>query len=802
MQSRNRSWRSVAAVLVVVLWQLLFLRDARAEDVSKAAYDDIKAVFEELMVRDVANNLARNLELQAPALRFYYRASLERLRARAWGSLGTTLKSDSAELIADFVLWSMRHPSATEASPGEAVLRLRTFLSCFREASQWEGKDAAASCKDEALKTIREDLERPGVDLAGVATMTERCVNDARKSFKPLAECDVAAAIRSAIGGRLEQARSYAVSVAASVVVGRVSAKLAAFGPKWIENHADIYGPLSDALRRDVEQWVEGARGEGRATIDFARALDRLRPIGCAATKQDWVTWLAGSIDEDTIRCEAFSSQEGIPSLAKIRVQFTPKGAGAAPLYRDLAILGEADTDSKPRSLLSRVACQDAEGDLCTADREMKCDKDIVVGIGGKNFTLRGPGECAAASMLLQTILQNFQRGRVVTDEQRKLVDEFFGRPFEKLNGAERAAILDELRTAYAVFLKMRSQWYLWSSRRDSMDLLGLIEAVLEIGSKTPPDCADNGSGSATACNSVTRVRVALAESNTELRRIAAAAFRGDHRELAVRALSTALEMTGTVTVAKPASDASKATDASEEGRVCPSKKDSYGRLIVSFASYVLDDSGSTSEKQSSENVSRTAFRAAAVDALQCLQGGGVDRDAREGRFRNGIIALDPFPSPGLRLSWNQGYVNQTSQDAFRYTATLDWPTVRVRLTERSALYYGAVQISFFDALAPLAELAVRNRDARFEPNDGAMWLDAVRPRIDGLAGFPGLTSHVLLAAGVSFRASFPERIDSRSGDVPAPGEPALRRYKYRTFWNAVDMTSMIELNVGIKYVF
>jgi hypothetical protein len=213
-----------------------------------------------------------------------------------------------------------------------------------------------------------------------------------------------------------------------------------------------------------------------------------------------------------------------------------------------------------------------------------------------------------------------------------------------------------------------------------------------------------------------------------------------------------------------------------------------YGRFIATLASYVMEEQegGTTSDS------TRAAFRTAAFDLLR-TDGPktGFDRS-----FAYGFI----LPQPALRASYSPGYINEATDNGFRYVATLDWLTFRKQIRYSQSVY-AAASLSLVDLLAPFAEAALR-KQAPSPDNSMRLWLTAVNPRAELALGFPGLSKHLALVGGFSYRGAAAFR-DPNSQDkftyytwLGSDARPTDFQNKPGAFY-----TQFIEISLGIRYI-
>lgn len=302
--------------------------------------------------------------------------------------------------------------------------------------------------------------------------------------------------------------------------------------------------------------------------------------------------------------------------------------------------------------------------------------------------------------------------------------------------------------------------------------------------------------GANPACQQVSQLATAAAT-----REFIDALHRQDLREIAVESLRSALS------ILKSATDCDKdqygffaaSTDVPTSQKLFDQQSPApptctqevtvtrYGRFIASLASYVLEEreTGTTSDP------TRAAFRSAAFDLLR-TDGPktGFDRS-----FWYGVIV----PQPALRLSYSPGYINEATDNGFRYVATVDWLTFRKQIRYDQSIY-AAASLSLVDLLAPFAEAALRQQ-APSPNNSMRLWLTVVNPRAELALGFPGLSKHLALVGAFSYRGA----AGFRDPDSDT-------KFTYYTWFGSDDRpsdfenkpgafyTQFIETSLGIRY--
>ncbi|MBX3233237.1 MAG: hypothetical protein KIT84_20810 [Labilithrix sp.] len=161
------------------------------------------------------------------------------------------------------------------------------------------------------------------------------------------------------------------------------------------------------------------------------------------------------------------------------------------------------------------------------------------------------------------------------------------------------------------------------------------------------------------------------------------------------------------------------------------------------------------------------------------------------------VLKLSILPSPALRASWNGAYRNAVGPDGFRLVPSLDLLSARIRLTPSSAKVRAAAIVSVLDLAAPLAELAMRDPDLKYD-RQATLWLDAIRPRLDVAFSVPSISSHLSVVGGFALRTVAPYRGGGGKGNdtatylaVGTPGGAAAEAF-----------ASYVEYSLGAKYVF
>ena len=306
-----------------------------------------------------------------------------------------------------------------------------------------------------------------------------------------------------------------------------------------------------------------------------------------------------------------------------------------------------------------------------------------------------------------------------------------------------------------------------------------------------------------TACKSdAVCARILTLAGAAATRELMDALHRQDVREIAVESLRSSLSILKTATNCDrdqygffaESTDASTAEKLFDQTAAAPPTCTQevtvtrYGRFIATLASYVLEEK----EEGATSDATRAAFRGAAFDLLR-TDGPktGFDRSFAHDLF---------LPQPALRASYSPGYINEATDNGFRYVATLDWLTFRRKIRYSQSVYVSA-SLSLVDLLAPFSEAALRQQAP--SPNHAMrLWLTVLNPRAELALGFPGLSKHLALIGGFSFRTAAAFR-NPDSED----------KYSYYTWLGSSERpsdfenkpgafaTQFIETSLGIRYI-
>ncbi len=122
----NKRVRSL--VFLTVVWVFSALSPPlRADGWSTRIYDDLLAIFSELISRQVGTELAKQLQERAPELCFHFRGVVDRMRSAQWSGMVPVLRAALADGLRDFLYFALTDgeeagaDSTSRASPPGAA---------------------------------------------------------------------------------------------------------------------------------------------------------------------------------------------------------------------------------------------------------------------------------------------------------------------------------------------------------------------------------------------------------------------------------------------------------------------------------------------------------------------------------------------------------------------------------------------------------------------------------------------------------------------------------------------------------
>jgi len=791
--------------LLVLLLAMLGERDARA-DASGEAYSDAKAIIEELITQEFAESASVWLacstfkkpdghDWRTNQLPRYYLRSLQKLEERQWGSLPTTLRDETVDAIADYVLFAARaeHARAKNAGKGDGVLKsIREFLDrpiawsvdVFVDEKHTiyplqtvcqQAMEIGGANRQLFRTALVQHIHHAQPQPAEVDTCSVDDLNDTSSSMA----CALGRSVKAAMQGKGTEAQANILHFA-----------LLAAGEKDVQ-------PLSADLRERfltaLLVSLKGTGAEGKRVDDLLQPITAFlgatpRDVTCGTSgADDLVAFLTGKAPETIgLGCVAAWSD-----FANLQLSTAPTNGSATstPLVDFITTL--------PRELREDAPGQDAvmKALLC-ATKHPACTNNVV-DLTKVNGTLTlGDSQKTLLTWTLgshkekDTTSLDVREGRLPVVRLITL-SRTIQEAADKLRAALQTAFPNQSTDTRKLFghavqlVRLAAQLRrlkLFSG--DQLEFAGLLGATLnvlgdtatcatpkvDVQPATAPSVPSTPPASTSTCAAVSSLAGLLKSRGTEMSAMIDAAARRDHRALAVTLLETVL----------PEDEGTSVT--------CNVDRPPYRRLVLSFVTYVLDDA-----RDDGRTVSRDAFRAAAVDLVRCVSDSGLHRSPKNaGSFFLHLL----FRSASFRASWNAAY-DQGNGSSFRVVPSLVGFNVHVPFTARQSSWYAGLEWSCIDWLAPLSEVAIRRGDAGYSHNE-LLIAEAIRPRMDLFLGLPMLTEHLALSAGVSFRFAAPQK------GKPGESESALtaNQFTYVPFWENRNAASWLELGAGVHYVF
>jgi hypothetical protein len=757
----NHVRRVFASLLIVAVLSILSLGDARA-DTSTAIYDDLKDVIGKLVERRVANGAADFLERASPALRFYLRRTLDRVRHDQWSALKDALVDDLSDIVGDYAFWALIEPS------GKASFA--RFVACFEPVAI----GVARTAPDPACDMLR----------TRAAKKADTLYRDACEASEPEKRdghdiaCDVAAMMRATLLGHVDEGarRLAAVTVTSASFLSPSFERAATWdSPNLHGHHSTLARVLARYADGNLPSWLTANRSLPAVKELLGDCLGKVEPsthqhvfpfgarehLGAAGLSADekQLAMLCLNAWAPLFTNEFTAEINGQPFL----VAGKPRRFAAPPMPTAPAVFGVPEITQFFSSIYTTV------GAPAPAVVTVRFGRMRWRSSNGTTWT-EAPGSpaLAEASQVVSAVATNQPVAQQLSDllknelGQQTSLGSFACQencPFEVLRLGAQLRALSE-RT-----LHTKTSQNLEADVEAALRMLrGHIDDRLEI----EEIYAKSHSTKTEAVLRVVSTMQSLDARATTLSGIPALVrtiVSGDRAEFATSVLKVAL-----ADVVEGPSD--------EVGPMYIDRL--YGAFVVNFVNYLLADKTGTSQ----ESV-RDGFRVSAARLLDGLS-------SSDGYFRSGF---SPYPVVSLRFSWNPGYFSATSGDGFRYIASVDWPTVRTRFGS-----YVAVQFSMLDFAAPLSEFALR-KPVGYE-NQSLVVLDMVRPRLSMLFGVPQITRNVVATVGISARLLAVCGTVDTACDPPRD-PPPHRSLTYRTTMSNTAANNQIpEVNLGVSYVF
>jgi hypothetical protein len=726
--SRGTMWR-ISIVVAIVLG--VSARPARA-DLASSFYDDVRDVVEELIQTEVTTSVVGTIEHKSPALAFYMHGTLERLGSPYWGSLSRVLKDDLTIVVSDFVYWHV----STGGGDGDIIASAKRFFACVMHQTP--------NMERGELTSPRGSEDSCGRLVAAIQGQHRPLLEVECRRAKPPAErrvaCDLGLAVLAALERRGE-VRHHVVDALADIVLGELddpalAERLRDVLVKWMDLPKDLPTPLLEALGNPdlAAQLTEGAID---TLCKDPKTLDDLfhDPSGSRA-------WICFAVTHPALpdSLAATITIHDSTNVLTQRIEYWVIQAALKDFDADRA------TDDSAFRLLAELAfdvrCpsgEKREAWPCKGGR-LGPGATITISWLGREITgtvaKSGQAETHPNREMLTWLLR-FRKAMRRIDELRALVPPPLA-PYLFYAGStppRSQSVLRSISRIARLVTELRGRWYLWAqsdkSGIDDLDVAELMQVARDAlgssGTGTLAFLDKHASGGASSLDIGDWLRMVM---------------RGDYRALAMESLRSALDVR-----------------LSDQGR--PKEK-----FFLTLAAYLLD-----SNEGVGESVARSAFRAAAKDLLLSQKKQGVPRAGDR-------TALRLLPRLAARLSFNDTYA-VTDGDSRRNVVAADWPTAMFAVND-----YMGIEVSLFDPIAPLAEMALR--PAGTYHGYPYVALDALRPRFGGWICVPQFSRRVTLSSG--FGARFLDVIRESPMDMPL-----VVRYGAR---------ASLTFDAGIQFVF
>jgi hypothetical protein len=182
--------RSSRAACLLAISVFLTASGARAQ-VPNQVYDDVKSVIQDLIEKDVAQNVVPNLSCQAPITIVYFPTTLQRVFDLQFGGVRAAIQGDAADLAGSLVYYALTAPPA---APGDL---LRNFIQSEQDRNSLGDLAGDAKCGEHVRSSGGPLHYKPGVRTLLDAKCSKGEVSigcDLGRATKDLASGDTVAA--------------------------------------------------------------------------------------------------------------------------------------------------------------------------------------------------------------------------------------------------------------------------------------------------------------------------------------------------------------------------------------------------------------------------------------------------------------------------------------------------------------------------------------------------------------------------------------------------------------------------------
>lgn len=654
---------------------------ARADqaEISAAVYADIKDVIEELMREKVGSTLAAAIEKDAFA-KFYFQDALDRLSSSSWGGLAYSFRAGLSDAASDAVFWQLaREPPAGTTIPDFDITEfIQDTRRCIADGTCMQG-------------------HRTRVELACAGISVE---------LKNRVPCALARATSAAMSGSAKGVELAMRGLVVDIFTQSVT------GPE--DNQREL-------LARQVKAWLDDDRPLETAytTIISSAFMTQLSKspvalvcerLGKELEKLANVS-LQNPADERLLACLAYNAagdaDSGIEGLAAARVRFRRNGKTDSVIEISLGELtGMIQIDDALKNITEVLdkqitkACGSKVEPTCQNWTDWKADPKRAFHIGFDTVECKVEANGGTDCKTLPAMLKSAATANINSKELRATVERIasigaVSAPVDLLR------VVREARTVVSGFKQAVEAWR--DGAGGQLQFGALFRAMLE-------NAKDDG-GPLKPHVARWLAISSGASATTWLR----AAQRSDLRWMIATILSAAAS------------------------KNYWSLRSEYSEFVVSFASYLLDESSDKDQKA----VVRSAFRSAAKRLLSTLS---TDAFPESGKTAEPWWKTFIVPTLSMRLSVSPSYQSEAEGRATRYVVSINEAT----LLRYAFARYAAIQLSVVDLAAPFAEYALRQQ-AKYRAEEW-IWFDFVRPRVDFMFALPELTRNVAVSIGVACR--------------------------------------------------
>lgn len=755
----------------VVLLLLLRAHPARADALASDVYADVKDVIAELIEREVAESVTADLSCYSPSgFLKYFPNTLQSLYERNFGAIKDQLRREAVGFASNYAF--------------ECFRQQRTIpLDQFLPVSGFDPTDGKTNKCNQAVKDVGGPANYQG-RLAREFRATgrayyplDRCGKD-QSAADPLASaiCPFVAALRAAASARPKDGVVAFAEAAAGVVQQQWSARLKLEDKTGLLAIEPMQTTIFDELLTRVSTGSFPANGllTAFATDGTAAALD--------LALQEYGAIFGAPSERRRVRAGALRLLLD-PAPPEVLV-FGTRLSGVRAVLRANSQALSPPTEPPGIALVRAILAQAGKVFQGTVQVDM-------VDAGLKLTQIKAEGAAAVVGPGLTRLLELAEMGREAT-RLEKLLDGL-GLVSEGLSADDQTSLaLIKLIVQATIGLVQSIEETAAALKAIPRNADGTIDVITLLDAIIRPD-RDTGfcpvspvpAGAApeiklTLCG-LLRQTVAIADPEGLLLPILGAALERDYRRVAVTATDAVF------------SNASIETMCCGKTARCFEVAALYGRLAKSIVSYVLMPRGD--EDQSI--AARAVFKSAAVDVIREIgKRGGVDRPWWGSGFYT--------PTLSLRASWSSSYqLSDPGRDSIRYVPTVDFPTLRFRVTPQGSSAYVGVAFNVLEPLGLLAEVVSRD-ESQVYFDKGVVAASVIHPRVSGVVAFPSLTKNLALVVSGGMRGAAPFKLGEAADGDKLFGYSTIFGTK-RTRDAGLDgwelLWPLLEVSAGVQYL-